>query len=197
MVSSASSHEIRSKRASPLAPTRLSGVRSRRSPWTNSGYALGTLAPMTPSVYGLAREPRMPTMRFSSTVTVRLQVSGQSRGQTLACSTFIGVHSAKARAGPSSDPLAGSSGQNSLQPRADVANLAGTHRVRNRVLVPLEVIAERGQQVVGVPGARHRDERVLAPVRHEDRRLAVRRADLGRHLVGEWQEARERHDPGQ
>jgi hypothetical protein len=34
----------------------------------------------------------MPTMRLSSTVTVRLQVSGQSRGQTLACSTFIEEH---------------------------------------------------------------------------------------------------------
>src|SRR5262245_15839003 len=146
---------MRSKRAcSPLGPTRLRGVRSRRSPWTNSGYALGTLAQMTPSVYGLAREPRMPTMRPSSTVTVRLQVSGQSRGQTLACSTFIGEHSAKARAGPSSDPLAGSSGQNSLQPRADVADLGGAHRVWNRVLVPLDAVAERGQQVGGVGGAR-------------------------------------------
>src|SRR5215510_52960 len=150
MVSSASSHEMRSKRAWPLGPTRLSGVRSRRSPWTNSGYALGTLAQMTPSVYGLAREPRMPTRRPSSTVTVRLQVSGQSRGQTLACSTFIGQQCAKARRAPSSEPLAGSSGQNPLQPRADVADLRVAHRVGNRVLVPLESITERGQQVVGV-----------------------------------------------
>src|SRR5262245_55767785 len=147
---------MRSKRASPFGPTRLSGVRIRRSPWTNSGYALGTLAQMTPSVYGLAREPRMPTMRPSSTVTVRLQVSGQSRGQTLACSAFIGVHSAKARRAPSSEPLAGSSGQNPLKPRADVPDLGVAHRVGDRILVPLDAIAQRRQQIVGVAGARHR-----------------------------------------
>src|SRR6476646_1422678 len=108
---------------------------------------------MTPSVYGLAREPRMPTMRPSSTVTVKLQVSGQSRGQTLACSTFpcstfIGQHCAAPRRAPSSRPLAGSSGQNPLQPRADIADLSGAHRVGNRVLVPLDAIAEPGQQIV-------------------------------------------------
>jgi len=53
--------------------------------------AAGTLAQMTASVYGLAFEPRMLTIRVSSTVTVRLQVSGQSSGQTLACSVFIGL----------------------------------------------------------------------------------------------------------
>src|SRR5436190_3623682 len=69
----------------PLRPTRRAGGRRRPAPWTNSGYAAGTLAHSTPFVYGLAREPRMPTMVSRSTVTVRLQVSGQSRGQTLGC----------------------------------------------------------------------------------------------------------------
>src|ERR1043166_8598234 len=44
---------------------------------------------MTLSVYGSASEPRTLTRRPSSTVTVRLQVSGQSRVQTLARSTRV------------------------------------------------------------------------------------------------------------
>src|SRR5262245_2436982 len=88
-MSSASDHEIRSKRPSPLAPARLSGVLMRPSPWTKPGYAWGTFAQSTPAVYGLAREPRIETIRSSSTVTVRLQVSGQSSGQTLGCSVLI------------------------------------------------------------------------------------------------------------
>jgi hypothetical protein len=38
-------------------------------------------------VYGFAREPRIFVIRPASTVTLRLHVSGQSRGQTLGCST--------------------------------------------------------------------------------------------------------------
>jgi hypothetical protein len=41
----------------------------------------------TPAVYGTAAEPRTLTMRLSSTLTVRLQVSGQSKVQTLARSS--------------------------------------------------------------------------------------------------------------
>src|SRR5262245_61385103 len=82
--SSASSHEIRANLPSPFAPTRRSGVRNRAGPWTNSGYDAGTFAHSTPSVYGLARVPRMSTIVSFSTVTAMLQVSGQSSGQTLA-----------------------------------------------------------------------------------------------------------------
>src|SRR5438034_3154379 len=88
IASSASPHVIRSKRPSPRAPTRRSGVRRRPAPWTNAGYACGTFAQSTPPVYGLACEPRILTIRSSSTVTVRLQVSGQSSGQTLGRSTL-------------------------------------------------------------------------------------------------------------
>src|SRR5687768_2490162 len=87
--SSAADHEIGSNRPSPLAPTRRSGVVRRPGPWTNSGYIAGTLAQSTPAVYGFACEPRIFTMRSASTVTVRLQVSGQSRGQTLGRSTVV------------------------------------------------------------------------------------------------------------
>src|SRR5687767_3043653 len=89
--SSAADHEIGSNRPSPLAPTRRSGVVRRPGPWTNSGYIAGTLAQSTPAVYGFACEPRIFTIRSASTVTVRLQVSGQSRGQTLGRSTVAGV----------------------------------------------------------------------------------------------------------
>src|SRR5207245_848858 len=88
IASSASPHVIRSKRPSARAPTRRSGVRRRPAPWTNAGYACGTFAQSTPPVYGLASEPRIPTIRSSSTVTVRLHVSGQSSGQTLGRSTL-------------------------------------------------------------------------------------------------------------
>src|SRR5881628_316539 len=83
IMSSASSHEIRSKRPEPRAPRRRKGVLILRSPCTKPGYAAGTLAHSTPAVYGLACEPRIARMRSFSTVTVRLHVSGQSRGQTL------------------------------------------------------------------------------------------------------------------
>src|SRR5438094_889657 len=88
---SAASQPMGSNRPSPLRPTRRAGVRSRPAPCTNSGYAAGTLAQSTPFVYRLAREPRMPTMVSRSTVTVRLQVSGQSRGQTLECVIVAGM----------------------------------------------------------------------------------------------------------
>src|SRR6185436_4660855 len=67
-----------------------SGVRIRSSPLVKAGKSRATLAQITPAVYGLAREPRTSTIVSSSTATVRLQVSGQSRGQTLAFSTRMG-----------------------------------------------------------------------------------------------------------
>src|SRR6266851_933221 len=90
MRSSASSQVIRSKRPSPLGPTRRSGVVSRPGPCTKSGYSVWTLVQSTPAVSGLAREPRTLTTRSFSTVTVRLHVSGQSRGQTLGLSAIMG-----------------------------------------------------------------------------------------------------------
>src|SRR5947208_3232145 len=89
MRSSASSQVIRSKRPSPLGPTRGRGVVSRPGPCTKSGYSAGTLGQSTPAASGLAREPRTLTTRSSSTVTVRLHVSGQSRGQTLGFSAIM------------------------------------------------------------------------------------------------------------
>src|SRR5204863_48048 len=74
-----------------FAPTRRSGVLRRPSPCTKPGYASGTFAHRTPAVYGFAREPRIERIRSSSTVTVRLQVSGQSRGQTLGSSAFMSL----------------------------------------------------------------------------------------------------------
>src|SRR6266850_1305313 len=88
--SSACSQVTRSKRPSPLGPTRRSGVVSRPGPCTKSGYSVWTLVQSTPAVSGLAREPRTFTTRSFSTVTVRLQVSGQSRGQTLGFSAIMG-----------------------------------------------------------------------------------------------------------
>src|SRR2546422_9806990 len=85
--SSASAHAIGANVPAPLAPVRRSGVVSRPGPWTNSGYDSGTFAHSTPAVSGFAREPRIFLMRPASTVTVRLQVSGQSRGHTLGRST--------------------------------------------------------------------------------------------------------------
>src|SRR5438876_12080213 len=89
--SSAASHEIRSNFESPRAQTRRSGVRIRRLPCTNSGYIAGTFAQVTPLVYGFACEPRIPTIRSSCTVIVRLHVSGQSRGHTLCRSVVVVV----------------------------------------------------------------------------------------------------------
>jgi hypothetical protein len=40
---------------------------------------------------GLTFEPRTPTTWSPATVTERLQVSGQSRGQTLAFSVFMSI----------------------------------------------------------------------------------------------------------
>src|SRR3990172_6653071 len=88
--SSAASHARRSNRPSPRAPTRRSGVRRRPGPCTSAGYSAGTFAQRTPLVYGFAVDPRTATTLSSSTVTVRLHVSGQSRGQTLARSIRMG-----------------------------------------------------------------------------------------------------------
>src|SRR5713226_3908635 len=90
---------MRSKRPCPLAPIRRNGVSSRPGPWTHSGYDVATLVQITPAVYGLAREPRTRTIREFLTVTERLQVSGQSRGQTLACSVLMPAHGKRTGAG--------------------------------------------------------------------------------------------------
>ena len=47
-----------------------------------------TLLQITPSVNGIASEPRTLTMCSASTVTLRLQVSGQSKVQTLGRSSM-------------------------------------------------------------------------------------------------------------
>src|SRR5882672_9170268 len=99
MRSSASSQETRWTRPSPLAPIRRNGISSRPGPCTHSGYEVATLVQITPAVYGLAREPRTRTIREFSTVTERLQVSGQSRGQTLACSVLMSAHGKRTGAG--------------------------------------------------------------------------------------------------
>src|SRR5882762_2244452 len=114
MVSSASSHEILAKRPSPLAPMRFSGWRNRFGPWTNSGYRFATLAQTAPWVMGLTFEPLTETTSSPATVTLRLQVSGQSSGQTLARSTFTMAHSGMRRCQPNPtrrgllEPAAGS-----------------------------------------------------------------------------------------
>src|SRR5262249_20608232 len=100
----------------------------------------------------------MPTMRASSTVTVRLQVSGQSRGQTLACSVFIACNAAVPTRVPSSERLARSSSQDPGQPGTDVADLHVADGVRHRVLVPLDAITEAAQDLRARAGARQRDE---------------------------------------
>ena len=56
----------------------------RCGPCTNAVMSRATLLQMTPAVNGAASEPRTLVMRPSSTVTLRLQVSGQSKVQTLA-----------------------------------------------------------------------------------------------------------------
>src|SRR6185369_15564332 len=71
----------------PFAPTRRSGCSRRCGPCTNAVIFRATLVQMTPLVNGIASEPRTLVMRPSSTVTVRLQVSGQSKVHTLACSS--------------------------------------------------------------------------------------------------------------
>src|SRR6187399_3448942 len=90
--SSAACQEICSNRPEPFAPTRRCGCSRRCGPCTKAVMSRATLVQMTPSVNGIASEPRTFVMRPSSTVTVRLQVSGQSKVQTLACSSRdIGV----------------------------------------------------------------------------------------------------------
>src|SRR4051794_23921559 len=81
MVSSASSQEMRSKRPSPLAPTRLSGCSRRSGALVCSRYPL-TFAHSAPAVNGCSRLPLRFTARpSSSTVTTQLHPSGQSSGQ--------------------------------------------------------------------------------------------------------------------
>src|SRR5262245_49999952 len=82
--SSAASHEIGSNAPEPFDPRRRMGRASRPVPCTKSTVWRATLLQMTPAVNGNPSEPRTLTMRSVSTVTVRLQVSGQSRVQTLA-----------------------------------------------------------------------------------------------------------------
>src|SRR3954463_417345 len=85
--SSAACHEICSNCPKPFTPTRRNGHSRRCGPCTKALISRATLVQMTPSVNGIASEPRTFLMRPASTVTVRLQVSGQSKVQTLACSS--------------------------------------------------------------------------------------------------------------
>src|SRR5439155_23437966 len=80
-------HEICSNCPEPFTPTRRSGYSRRCGPCTKAVISRATLEQITPAVNGIASEPRTFVMRPASTVTVRLQVSGQSKVQTLACSS--------------------------------------------------------------------------------------------------------------
>ena len=75
---------MRSNVPAPFGPVRRSGCRMRCGPCTNAVMSRATLLQMTPAVKGVASEPRTLVMRPSSTVTLRLHVSGQSKVQTLA-----------------------------------------------------------------------------------------------------------------
>src|SRR3954469_24064814 len=85
--SSAACHEICSNCPEPFTPPRRSGCSRRCGPCTKAVISRATLEQITPSVNGIASEPRTFVMRPPSTVTVRLQVSGQSKVQTLGCSS--------------------------------------------------------------------------------------------------------------
>src|SRR4051794_33947561 len=85
--SRAACQEIRSNCPEPFAPTRRKGCNRRCGPCTKAVMSRATLVQMTPSVNGIASEPRTLVMRPLSTVTVKLQVSGQSKVHTLACSS--------------------------------------------------------------------------------------------------------------
>jgi hypothetical protein len=71
----------RSKRPSPLAPTRRSGVSTRSGECTRSAYSR-TLPQMMPCVNGCSAVPATSAMRPLSTLTSRLQQDGQSWGHT-------------------------------------------------------------------------------------------------------------------
>ena len=86
--SSAASQEMRSNCPAPFGPMRRNGYSRRRGPCTKAAMSCATLLQITPSVNGIASEPRTFTMRSASTVTVRLQVSGQSKVQTLGRSSM-------------------------------------------------------------------------------------------------------------
>src|SRR5713101_3055009 len=75
--SSAWVHEIGSKRPSPLAPARRSGVSTRSGEWTNSCSRL-TMAQMKPAVIGWSVSPWSFSSRPSSTVASSEHWSGQS-----------------------------------------------------------------------------------------------------------------------
>src|SRR5436190_1511557 len=71
----------------PFGPIRRNGCNRRCGPCTKASIPCATLVQMTPAVYGAAVEPRTLTIRCSSTVTLMLHVSGQSKVQTLARSS--------------------------------------------------------------------------------------------------------------
>src|SRR5258705_12906907 len=98
MMSGASPQGAGAKRPPPWPPPRRNGLRSRPGPCTQSGYDVATLVQITPAVYGFGRGARTRTIRAFSTVTERLQVSGQSRGQTLACSVVMALIVSECRA---------------------------------------------------------------------------------------------------
>src|SRR5579872_4395769 len=75
---------MRSNMPEPFGPVRRSGCRMRCGPLTKAPISRATLLQMTSSVYGSASEPRTLVTRPSSTVTLRLHVSGQSSVHTLA-----------------------------------------------------------------------------------------------------------------
>ena len=80
--SSAWAHEIGSKRPSPLAPVRRSGVSTRSGEWTHSCSRL-TLAQAKPAVIGWSGSPWSFSRRPSSTVASSEHWSGQSWAQAV------------------------------------------------------------------------------------------------------------------
>src|SRR5204863_3428656 len=78
---------MRSNCPEPFGPIRRNGCNRRCGPCTKASIPCATLVQMTPAVYGAAVEPRTLMIRPSSTVTLMLHVSGQSKVQTLARSS--------------------------------------------------------------------------------------------------------------
>jgi hypothetical protein len=82
MSSSASSQETRSKDAAPFRPVRTSGCRTRSVLYTRRSNRR-TFPQMYPFVEGARWLPSILTMAPRSTVTERLQLSGQSSGHAV------------------------------------------------------------------------------------------------------------------
>ena len=65
-------------------------------------------------------------------------------------------------AAPRARALSGLAAQHAQQPALEVGDLRRAHRMRHRVLVPLDRVAERDQRVARLARARDRDHRIAA-----------------------------------